>query len=319
MNKYQWFVVVLAGLHGGWGIVSCTGDSGNDETVDGSDTAADAEVAEDSATRKLIDAQPTDMGDQSTGATNVIPALGNGDGSPQSVHMEVLLGPTWLFRPTDVAFGGRHRDECWVTDHAADAFVVVTDLEARHPKIRRFVDYRHTYALAVTSISFGERGTFATCQESEGVTLVGGGPNYLAGPTLWPASIEIFETLNESTLKGPFLERVRTSPLCMGVEAVGNQAYYAINGLTGDVDKIDFAPLSRPGGKGKPSGTKFRMVEGLVSRIPGVPSHMAFDAASGWLYIADTGNSRIVRLDTQSGTAGNLIFNNPDPGTTYSK
>lgn len=319
LNEYRWVVVGLMGVFWAAGGASCTDEGENQPISDGigADIRADMVVAVDTAPDDL----PEDVPGYETSQAHVnpVPVLGNGDGTPQSVYLEVLVGPTWLYRPTDVAFGGRQRDECWVTDHAADAFVVVTDTESRKPTVRRFVDYRHVYARSVTSISFGERGTFATCQESDGAILADGSPNYLAGPTLWPASIDLFVALNESTLKGPFLERMRSSPLCMGVESVGNQTYYVLNGLTGDVDRIDFAPLSRPGGKGKPSGTKFRMIEGLVSRVPGVPSHMAFDAKTGWLYIADTGNSRVVRLDTQSGRAGNLIFDNPDPGTTYNK
>ena len=36
----------------------------------------------------------------------------------------------------------------------------------------------------------------------------------------------------------------------------------------------------------------------------GTPSHVFFDAEDGFLYIADTGNARIVRLDTKKGTKG---------------
>ena len=45
-----------------------------------------------------------------------------------------------------------------------------------------------------------------------------------------------------------------------------------------------------------------------------VPSHLDYDEASGWLYIADTGHGRVVRLDTRSGSPGaDIISYDPIP------
>ena len=54
-------------------------------------------------------------------------------------------------------------------------------------------------------------------------------------------------------------------------------------------------------------GKVWRHSEVVVQRSPGLSSHMEFDPASGWLYIADTGNERIIKMDPNSGTVtGNL-------------
>jgi DNA-binding beta-propeller fold protein YncE len=53
-------------------------------------------------------------------------------------------------------------------------------------------------------------------------------------------------------------------------------------------------------------------VEGELARVENVPSHLAYDASRGALYIADTGNGRVVALDTKSGTpAEELATNEP--------
>ena len=51
-----------------------------------------------------------------------------------------------------------------------------------------------------------------------------------------------------------------------------------------------------------------RYVEGYVKGAAGVPSHLALDRASGLLYIADTGHSRIAVLDTNTGTLSGAII-----------
>ena len=41
--------------------------------------------------------------------------------------------------------------------------------------------------------------------------------------------------------------------------------------------------------------------------VAGVPSHVFFHASDSMLYVADTGNSRVGRLDTKSGSPGKII------------
>ena len=45
-------------------------------------------------------------------------------------------------------------------------------------------------------------------------------------------------------------------------------------------------------------------IEGELGYVEDVPSHLFYDQATAFLYIADTGNNRIDVLDTESGTRG---------------
>ncbi len=45
----------------------------------------------------------------------------------------------------------------------------------------------------------------------------------------------------------------------------------------------------------------------------GTPSHVFFDAEDDFLYVADTGNARIVRLDTTKGTKGASLERQNEP------
>ena len=44
-----------------------------------------------------------------------------------------------------------------------------------------------------------------------------------------------------------------------------------------------------------------------VQRVPELSSHMEIDQESGWLYICDTGNQRVLRLNTLSGEVGESL------------
>jgi DNA-binding beta-propeller fold protein YncE len=55
-----------------------------------------------------------------------------------------------------------------------------------------------------------------------------------------------------------------------------------------------------------------RYAEGEVKRSPEIPSHMVLDPEDGSLYVADTGNGRVARLDTKSGSEGRDVPTN-DP------
>jgi sugar lactone lactonase YvrE len=47
-----------------------------------------------------------------------------------------------------------------------------------------------------------------------------------------------------------------------------------------------------------------RFLVGEVERVEGVPSHLVFDQRTRSLYVVDTGNARILRLDPNTGRNG---------------
>ena len=55
-----------------------------------------------------------------------------------------------------------------------------------------------------------------------------------------------------------------------------------------------------------------RHVEGEVARVPGISSHMVFEHATGLLWVADTGNSRIAILDPSGAQSDGFISPNYD-------
>ena len=105
----------------------------------------------------------------------------------------------------------------------------------------------------------------------------------------------------------------------MGIGWVRDNAFYVFDGEKGDLELFDFQRPYAPGVGDPAGGIKYRILSGELLREPGVPSHMVFHAPSNRLFIADTGNQRILWLDVTSGEPGTTIFANLDPGTTYKK
>jgi hypothetical protein len=97
------------------------------------------------------------------------------------------------------------------------------------------------------------------------------------------------------------------SPWCMGIAHDAGNAYWAFDGLNGHIVYYDFMTDHGPGGGDHSDGLIRRYPDATITRVPEVPSHMEVDTATEWLYVADTGAGRVMRLDTSSGSfAANL-------------
>jgi len=100
---------------------------------------------------------------------------------------------------------------------------------------------------------------------------------------------------------GSHIDMLHQSPLCMGIEHEQGNAYWAFDGTAGHLVRYDFAVDHGPGWDDHSDGIVRRFPEAAVRREPDVPSHLALDRSTGWLYAADTGRGRVIRLDIASG------------------
>ena len=73
------------------------------------------------------------------------------------------------------------------------------------------------------------------------------------------------------------------------------------DGYHSSIVRYDFAMPHEIGGHDHSDGKVWRYDEIDVSREDGVPSHMILDDEAGLLYIADTGNQRILKFNVNSG------------------
>ncbi len=228
--------------------------------------------------------------------------IGTGDGTPGSVTFEVVLTER-LSRPTDLAFDPAD-GELWVSGRQLDQLSVVVDPMQGAGAVEHFFDRSQHFLEEVVTLSFGDSGTFATCGETRNTYNGLRPPDDFMGPVMWPADRVDFQVFGPDA-SNVHLDMLHNSPNCMGIEADTGNAFFVFNGHDGVLDWYDFHephPDREHGGENHSDGIKRRYTEVSLSRKPGVPSHMALDADRRWLYIADTGNGRVLRVDTTGAT-----------------
>ena len=157
-----------------------------------------------------------------------------------------------------------------------------------------------------SAMSFDDQGFFANtidCQDGNNNSN-----GYFAGPTLWDADLDVYAMVNQNgPLLGSHLDMLHQSPFGVGIEYAGSgNKYWVFDGFHSAIVRYDFQNPHQYGGDDHSDGRVWRYGEVTVSREPGVPSHMVLDETTDWLYVADTGNSRIIRFNVNS---GNFAYN----------
>jgi len=252
----------------------------------------------------------------------VAKAIGSGDGSASSVAFTSVYSSNLRREATALAFNPLADDELWVTLREADSVLdqpctetvddgcqamigriaIISDAGGDAPSAVVEVDDNSWHFLRnPSSIAFAPSGAFGTCGESYTANYTDD-PIPYTGPVLWDPAL--FGERAGPEQNGLHLDMLHETPFCMGIAHEVDNVYWTFNGEIGAIDRYDFKSPHPPGGEDHSDGELLRYVTGELSRVPRVPAHMDYDESSGWLYIADTGNGRVVRLDTKTGTPG---------------
>lgn len=284
------------GGHGG-GLGGSTGGAGGTPS-----TGEDAEVPE-------VDLAPPPP--PPTEPPVGVPALGAGSHSADRVKIEVLATRSnGLRTPRDLGFDPEVPGRLWVVNRTDDSVVIFHDVNDPDGRIEKRIDpFALHFMEEVSSIEFGAPGFFGTCQESRNTYDNQADPNDFMGPSLWSSDLEIFGYSNPEAVAflgydlGSHLDMLHESPFCMGIAWESENVYWTFDGLTGSLTRADFMQDHGIGYDDHSDGRMQRYVEGEVTRVPDVPSHMVFDRRDGKLYVADTGNARVAVLDSESGSS----------------
>ena len=204
--------------------------------------------------------------------------------------------------------------ELWIVNRADDSTTTIFDPGTPEQMAIHLIDpYALHFMEEVSSIDFGQEGTFGTCQESRNTYNGQGAPNDFMGPSLWPSDLDIYARSNPEAVAflgfdlGSHLDMQHQSPLCMGIAWERDNIYWLFEGMTGSIARNDFREDHGPGFDDHSDGVVLRFGLREVSRVADVPSHLVFDHDSRQLYIADTGNARVGVLDTSVGTPGRSL------------
>jgi hypothetical protein len=227
-----------------------------------------------------------------------------------------------LNAPRDLKFDPLHPEQLWTANQGIDGIILYFHPGEKNQQVEVRVDaYARHFMAKVSSISFGVLNRFASCQESRDEWNGGDqAPDDFMGPTLWLADLDVFARVHQNDqFEGSHIDMQHESPLCMGIAWDQENVYWAFDGLNSQIVRYDFVKDHGPGGTDHSAGIVRRYVDVAVTRVADVPSHMVLDHATGMLYVNDTGKSRVMRLDTRSGTNTGRLSGDTDGLTEYSK
>jgi hypothetical protein len=226
-----------------------------------------------------------------------------------------ILEGAQLHTPRDLAFNPRRPAELWVVNAATNSVTIIHNAtEPGRTMVEERRDRNHSHFMpSPTSLAFGADetndaapnpalapGTFGTCQESRN-----GGDNFM-GPVLWSSDLSVFAARNG--LLGSHLDMLHQSPDCMGIAWGGSgNVYWTFDGLSSSVSRYDFQLDHGVGNDDHADGIILRYGAGQFKSVPRVPSHLYFRAEDQMVYIADTGNGRVVKLAAGSGTKAGAL------------
>ena len=232
--------------------------------------------------------------------------IGYRDGSSASVTFTEIYSTGKPAKPSDLAFNPQRPGELWVIGYADNSTHVGSGLDGDAPKWKRSVDpdaqhFMHKPpALAMT-----DTGVFGICGDND--NSQSGEANLVMGPALFSMDPAIFAKSTPGGL-GSHVDMLHSSPMCRGIAHVSANKFWVFNDYDKALDLYDFKTPHEPGGDDHSDGKAYRYALGKVKgATDGTPSHIFFDAEERFLYVADTGNKRIVKLDTTKGTKGGKL------------
>jgi hypothetical protein len=197
-------------------------------------------------------------------------------------------------------------NELWVANRAGDSMTIFTDLPNGNMNKKANAAGNYHFMPQMSAFAFGD-GVLATIHEEDQPTQGAYSPADFMGPSLWDAHPEFFDGGHPS-----HLDMLHNTPNGMGIAWERDNVFWVFDGYHNSISRYDFHEDHDYGGADHSDGEMWRYVEGEVSYVPDVPSHMVFDPETAALYIADTGNNRIAILDTKSGEPLGPVYPNYD-------
>jgi len=216
-----------------------------------------------------------------------------------------------LHRPRDLDFHSspERENELWVINEVSAMFdgtsggSTVTYYNAGTEN--QWADYRKDsfsahFMHTASAIAFSENGTFANALDVQDANNNSGG--YFSGCTLWDSDTSIYARVYQNgPLLGSHWDMIHQSPYSIGIAGEVDNIYWLFDGYHSTIVKYDFQEPHEHGGDNHYDGLVYRHDDVQVMREPGLSSHIDIDENTGWLYICDTGNQRLLRMNINSG------------------
>ncbi|HVH41309.1 MAG TPA: hypothetical protein VM925_03170 [Labilithrix sp.] len=230
-----------------------------------------------------------------------------GNGTPESVTFtQIYAAKKKTTELVDLAFAEKDPTQLWVIGYGDDVVHVGSGVtgeangtwkEYYDPAAMHFMHKPPAFAMGANGF-WGICGDNDNSQNDPRME-----PNYFMGPALFTSDLTIFAKATPDGL-GSHYDMLHNTSFCRGIAWVEGNWFWTFNGELGSLEKYNFAKDHGPGNDDHSDGEIYRYAKGQVKGVEGVSSHLVYDPSDKFLYIADTGNKRIGKLDTTSGTEG---------------
>lgn len=231
-----------------------------------------------------------------------------------------------LDKPVDLEFnlkpGRRH--ELWVLnrdDFEGSSMSIFYHAGKPQEVIEKRKDsHRGHFMINCPAFAMSDTGDFTTVQEV--LNSTGHQTETFMGPVLWTSDTSVFARYYQSNWDpfeplGSHIDMLHQSPYAMGVAWEKDNIYWVFDGYNKNIVSYNFQTPHDIGGDDHSDGILKRYTEVRVKRVENKPSHMVIDHKTGWLYIVDNGNKRVLRMDIHSGEPSTNISNPYEPLEEY--
>lgn len=229
------------------------------------------------------------------------PASEYGKSDPEIVR--IANDKDQVVEPWDLDFHPTRENELWIlnkgTERTGGSTVTINNAGKADQKVDWRQDGNAWHFMALPSaMSFSaDNSNWATTAEILDANRQGGS---FTGPTLWSSDMNVYA--RPSGGNGSHLDMLHASPYSMGIESSNDNAFWVFDGHNGHICWYDFNADHGPGNDDHSDGVVHRYSEVKVKRLDGVSSHLVLDKKTGWLYIVDSGNARILKMNTKTGS-----------------
>lgn len=153
-----------------------------------------------------------------------------------------------------------------------------------------------------TGLAFSRNENFATSPGVYDSNHDGGAP--FTGPALWSSDPDIYA--QDSGGNGSHLDMLHESPYSMGIAAEVDNKFWVTCGDHDEVMSYDFEEDHGPGNSDHSDGIiyKYPIPDYDEDASHEVPDHLIFDQNTGWLYVCNSQQNRVIRINTLTGTPG---------------
>ena len=227
------------------------------------------------------------------------------------VYSTIATSANQISKPTDLDFhSDLSRKELWVinegTENSGGSSITISDagLPTQSTVYRQDGNAWHFMSLP-TGIAFGTNSNFATSPGVYDANHNGGAP--FTGPSLWSSDMSIYAQNAGPGTNGSHLDMLHETPYGMGIAHHKDNAYWLFDGNSGNIIYYDFVQDHGPGQSYHGDAIIRRYSQVTVLKDNDVPSHLILDKSTGWLYIVDNGNDRVLRMNTNTGTVQSAL------------